>query len=330
MKVHSSLSAFWSWPMLVVLIFVLTYFGADIIDKGIALNELTPWGKYIGVGDILWVVILWAMWILLLHPIIEFRTLMRRKSTLRERVKAAIRNLRRFPEDGAECRRADEMQTLLNIRDVDGLKEKLAEYDALETMPKAAKEIVDNYSNKSALVVFISCNSLLDGVILFGIQVRMMVQLAKLYGCNPSPVFMALCTLWVFVTSVVQAVFGDDIAEIGSDVPVELGGDTLGGLLSGVSKRVIKWLQAQVNIRITAAIFIHALKRSGKKMTVKDILEMRRTFRINAARNIPGSVGNFVKDKLFGGHSGGEQCTNDESLPRNAPAGTVNTCCAFK
>lgn len=98
------------------------------------------------------------------------------------------------------------------------LSEKLEEYESLGTMPEATWAIVNSYRNKGALAVLISRNAILDGVILFCVQVRMISHLAKLYHYTPSPVFVALCMYWVLVTSVLQAIFGDDLTEAGADM----------------------------------------------------------------------------------------------------------------
>ena len=299
MKTIRSLIVIWVWPMLVALIFVITYFGADIIEKGVALNELTPWGKYLGVGDILWVIILWAIWILLIKPVIDFYMLMKGTNTFKSRVKAVIKDSKRYPVVSPQRQIGYDLETYYSMGKVSKQQELLEQYEAMGSLPAEAQEIVNSYSNRAALAVLISRNPALDGLILFGVQVRMIAQLAKLYGYTPSPIFIMLCSVWAFVSSTLQAIFGDDIADAGADLIKDIGRRFLGDAGTTAGTKLFRygteWALAQVNVRVTAAIFIHALKRTGKGLSVKEIMKLRRGLYLDVINTVPQTIGLFSK-----------------------------------
>lgn len=174
----------------------------------------------------------------------------------------------------------NDIQAYWDAGKMEELSETLAEYEALGTMPEATRAIVNDYSSKGALAMLISQNAMLDGVILFCVQVRMIAHLAKLYHYTPSPVFVALCMHWVLITSVLQALFGDDLDEAGAELTMDAAaaflGDTAAQFVGKFSKYALEWMRAQINIRMTGEIFIHALKRTGRRMTASDIMKLRR------------------------------------------------------
>ena len=294
MKTTRSLIAIWAWPILVALIFVITYFGADIIEKGVTLNELTPWGKYLGIGDILWGIILWAIWILLIKPIIDFYMLMKGTNTFKSRVKAVIQDSKRYPVKSPQRQIGYDLETYYSTGKVSKQQELLEQYEAMSSLPAEAQKIVDSYSNRAALAVLISRSPALDGLILLGVQVRMIAQLAKLYGYTPSPIFIMLCSVWVFVSSTLQAIFGDDIADAGADLIMDMGigvlGDAAATFVARFSRYGTEWVLAQVNVRVTAAIFIRALKRTGKGMSVKEIMKLRKGALLEVEKTAPQAI----------------------------------------
>lgn len=195
-----------------VLLALLLYGAADIVDKGQALNSLTPYPVF---GYLLWGVVLLVIWWLLIKPVWDFGRLARCSNlTPRERAESLHKRITRhirchgddatiLPEEGIKA--YAELDEALKRKQWDALEpliEACLPYDSLRAQARAT---VLSHSRAAALAVAFSHNSLLDGFCLLIIQMKLVVALARLYGYKPSPVFNLCCFAWVAANSIISA-----------------------------------------------------------------------------------------------------------------------------
>ncbi len=196
-----------------------------------------------------------------------------------------------------------EISNLLNKRA--GHDEALRDRERLQTlitrcyeendMGKKARDVVLKYAKGAGIGTVISRNPLLDGLIMLIVQMKMIVELSKLYGYRPSAVFNLLCFCWVISNSVITALLAQDLAEDAGDFiaesikdglsnPEEATGSAIAGMLewglgkvmSGTTKILTEALAAGSLVYVTGRIFICRLERHDGKTTAKDLLKWRR------------------------------------------------------
>lgn len=238
-----------------VLLALLLYGAADIVDKGQALNSLTPYPVF---GYLLWGVVLLVVWWLLIKPVWDFWRLARHSDlTPKDRAKALhqriTRHIRRhgddaaiLPEEGLKA--YAELDEALKRKQWDVLEPLIKACLPYDTLREQARATVLSHSRAAALAVAFSHNSLLDGFCMLIIQMKLVVALARLYGYKPSPVFNTCCFFWVATNSIVTALLNsamDSVAEnalssmgsqVRDDVAAQGGAgavDTAAELLSG-------------------------------------------------------------------------------------------------
>lgn len=267
------------------------YCGADLVEKGEALNALTPWPI---LGWVLWAMVVWAVWYWLVWPVCGF--LMLRSAADVSPVqcgKAALRYLRRQKQrSDAESAALVDLESALNRSDMEDLQVALEAFDAVDTRKHEAKRLISKYCNSAALGVVFSRNKLVDGVLLLVIQCRLVVALARLAGYKPSPVFNALCFGWVLSNSLMAALLTQDAAELASDALMEaltgtlfskeeLAADCMGSKWCNFTVSAL--LEATMGgsaVYVTGHLFMSRLQLgSGEKKPprgFKDLIELKR------------------------------------------------------
>ncbi len=301
---NSQRSSFW-WSTLVwVGLLLLAYFGADIVDKGNALNELTP---YPVLGYVLWVTIALALWFLLLQPIIQFCNLRRagKESTARQvrRAERVLSGYAREPEE-SELRKLCE-EFAVAPRDFRTPEGEAAWTVRLEHYRKAigsrARDMILGYCKAAGVGVVFSRNNLLDGLILLAMQIRLVIALSRLFGYKPSPVFNTCCFIWIASNSLVAALtrgavedLGEAAAEnildmlMGSDevanATAEIAATKLG--LQITIQVIIEAVMAGAAVYVTGRIFLWKLESEGGKVTLKKLIEWRKEGRRALAGNL--------------------------------------------
>lgn len=206
-----------------VLLALLLYGAADIVDKGQALNSLTPYPVF---GYLLWGVVLLVIWWLLIKPVWDFGHLARcsnltpkeRAESLHKRITRHIRchgdDASVLPEEGIKA--YAELDEALKRKQWDALEPLIKACLPYDSLRAQARATVLSLSRAAALAVAFSHNSLLDGFCLLIIQMKLVVALARLYGYKPSPVFNTCCFFWVATNSIVSALLSsamDSVAE---------------------------------------------------------------------------------------------------------------------
>ncbi len=297
-------SSFW-WASLVwCLLIALAYFGADIVDKGHVLNEMTP---YPVLGYVLWASLAIALWFLLLQPIVQFCNLRRvGRESLKRQTRRAARVLRayRHEPEGSELRRLHEEfraapRDFRSLEGRNGWEELMARYRM--AIRGRAKDTILGYCKAAGVGVVFSRNNLLDGLILLAMQVRLVIALARTYGYKPSPVFNACCLGWIAVNSLIAALTRgavEDLSETAADTMLELvlGSDELATASTEVLATkaglqitvqiLIEAIMAGTAVYITGRLFLWKLENEGHEVTLKTLLELRAEGRRELAGNL--------------------------------------------
>ncbi len=286
-----------------IILILLAYFSSDIIAKGHTLNELTP---YPCLGYAMWAGVLFVVWWLFLMPIWQFCKMLRPvKTNLKDRAKEALKFLKKHGNmnDGDTKKLYGEINNLLNkragydeaLRDRERLHALIARCYEENDMGKKARDVTLKYAKGAGIGTVISRNPMLDGLIMLIVQMKMIVELSKLYGYKPSAVFNLLCFCWVISNSVITALLAQDLAEDAGDFiaesikdglsnPEEATGGAvasmfewgLGKVMSGTAKMLTEALAAGSLVYVTGRIFICRLEHHDGKTTAKDLLKWRR------------------------------------------------------
>lgn len=278
----------WSLAAVGVIFFLLLYFSADIIDKGLTLNRLTPWNHaawwapYCGLGTVMWGGIILLVWLLFINPIFAFCRLVFGGTTTRKRIKNALKVLKK--ERGkatAEGSLYAELHNALMKRDNQEMLASLEKYEQCGVIPQTARKIILSYASRGGIGLVICSNHIIDGLILLGIQMCLMAELARLYGYRCiSPVFLLLCLGWVLLTSILHALFAEDFETMigeGSGELIEalLGQAVTTGIISKASKLAAEFLIGWINIYLSGRIFMALLTHEMNKGNLEKISAYR-------------------------------------------------------
>ena len=201
----------WKGSLIGILFVLILWYSADIVTLGLSLNEQLPLCPYIGGGTVLWgVIVLIIFWIFIL-PIIAFCRM--KHVTFDERYKAALRDLKPYydqkPKDNPKHALYHKMQ--LSGLSEQKKKEYLEKYAEIGDIPKKARRLIMSYSKASGVLVAYSRSKFMDSFVLLAMQVLLVMNIARLHGYKPSPVFNVCCFVWVCANSIF-ALFMQDIA----------------------------------------------------------------------------------------------------------------------
>lgn len=295
------------WTVIILLI----YFGADLIDKGRILNELTPYPIF---GYVMWALVAFVIWFFLLDPIVQFWMLRRAQHANPEKqAKRALRKLRRHRKETDTPLGALYSDILFHLTTPDLTQEQrrtkllalMGEYRDATGLSGKARQLITSYCRTAALGVVVSRNSLLDGLILLILQMKLIVSLAQLHGYKASPVFNSLCFGWVLTNSFTMALIGQGTAqEVGNMLGDEFAdyvSDLLGSgdqiALLGADAMGTRYLQRTIGalieavmgatvVYVTGHIFLHRLESDGRKLTLKALFELRREARLTIGKEM--------------------------------------------
>lgn len=295
------------WAIIILLI----YFGADLIDKGRILNELTPYPIF---GYVMWALVAFVLWYFLLDPIIQFWLLRRAQYANPEKqAKRALRKLRRHRKETDTPLGALYQDLHFHLTTPDLTPEQrqtkllalLGEYRDITGLSSNARQLITSYCRTAALGVVVSRNSLLDGLILLILQMRLIVSLAKLHGYKASPVFNTLCFGWVLTNSFTMALIGqgtsqelgnmlgDEFADYVSDLigsgdqVALLGADAMGTrYLQRTIGALIEAVMGATVVYVTGHIFLRRLESDGRELTLKALFQLRREARLSMGKEM--------------------------------------------
>ena len=202
----------------------------------------------------------------------------------------------------------------INAELVRAVPKKSAEYSAREeklselvdeyykAVSPDASRIIKKYSWKAALCVVFSRNPLIDGMLMFLAQLKMAMELMKLYGYKLSPLFNVLCFFWIASNSALNGIFSQAGADSVGDILGELLTD--GGLIqeglqnrlvSRASSCVIEALTSATTVYVTGAIINRKLRGEMKDVSIKDLFRLRREGRAALLSDIPAAALENVK-----------------------------------
>lgn len=310
---HDAISGKKGINVFVIAVFLLlAYFATDIIAKGNTLNSLTP--KPL-LGYIFWGAILVFVYWQVFWPIISFSQLKHvHKLSPKARAKWALRQMK---TDGQNNDDAPEHELYINLsnaeqnNDDDALHKYLAIYDNKQS--KKANTIILNYSKLAAITVVVSRNKWWDSAAIIFMQMRMLVELAKLYGGKPSPLFNMLILGWIisstFINMIVNTCIEENAEEISKklaetvaenlteDLDVQFKAvsgsidaipfikmvSTVSSVLLGA---VLEASLAGANVYISGKFFLWKLKGDIKKMELRPYLTEKRQGRLIIAKSL--------------------------------------------
>lgn len=310
-----------------MLLIGVAYFASDIVDKGQVLNSLTP---YPVLGYALWALIAGVVWYFLIDPVIQFVRL--KHARVFQPDKAASRALRKLQRhknqmhtpqgelywklyDAYEDRRSVQEERRARLIAL------LREYREICGVGKQARTLILNYCRAASLGVVFSRNGMIDGLILLLLQMRLVVNLAKLYGYRISPVFNTLCLAWVASNSVAMAFLGQATAEqagelvskefagivgelfLGSDEAMMLTANALGTVvIKEAVQALLEAIMGATAVYVTGRVFLHLLERDGDRITVEALIAMRREGRRTIGKEMlvgmPSELGKSGMKKL--------------------------------
>ena len=331
-------------------ILLLLCVGADVVDKGLALNSLT---HYPLLGYIFWGLIACFLYWQVVAPIVCFCRL----TTLRfaddaSRVALAMRYLRRWRSAARaagreDCDKFGELYAgLHNARsagDAESMKVLLAEFAAQdELLPARSRELIRNYCQIAALAVVVSRNRWLDGAALLFLQLRLVVSLAQLHGGKPSPVFNALCMGAVVANSFVYVVINgllygdggmmvtelvDDIADLLVDDPevqykagnsashiLPIVGKAFSGVVDVLARPTLEAALAASNVYVCGHLFLRRLQGEARLPGFKEVIALRRKGRVEIFRG----VAEALKDKCCEKFGFGRETADSEPVSQSA------------
>ncbi len=276
------------WAVIVA----VAYFATDIIDKGLVLNNLTPFPF---LGYALWLAIAMVLWMLFFQPLISFCRLgsageFSPEAQLNQVLKALASY--RSASEGDPRRElfvalyyAKEKRLYKTKEGREELSVLMERYHALLNTSEQERKLIRSYSTAAGIGVVFSRNSLLDGIVVLVMQLRLVIALAKLRGYRPSPVFNLCCLSWVLTNSLVTALAQgtlDEMVEAGADYIVELIFDPedAASALSIIPKTTLNLatqaVLAGTSLYITGTLFQWRLNRDAAKLTMNTLLELRR------------------------------------------------------
>ena len=301
--------------LILLLILAGVYFAADFLEKGIILNDITP---YPVLGIVFWVLLLYIVFVVVIQPIIQFRKLKNIKSVDVE--KAAKKIHKQLENHKFEDKDQEEHwqsriwhsinDELVTKRDNDPERKQrltalIEEYIKTDNKhngkAEKAKKIINKYSWSAALCVVFSRNSFLDGLLILFAQLNMTVEIAKLYGYKPSPMFNALCFGWIATNSIITGLFSQAGAEAVGDVFADslTNGDFIEGgltstILSKTSGMMVEGLAAATTVYVTGNIVLLHLQGSPE-IKLETLFKLRRRGRLELLKEIPTNVAEKIK-----------------------------------
>lgn len=301
--------------LILLLILAGVYFAADFLEKGIILNDITP---YPVLGIVFWVLLLYIVFVVVIQPIIQFRRLKNIKSVDVEKTAKKIHKqleAHKFEDKDKEEHWQSRIwhsinDELVTKRDNDPERKQrltalIEEYIKTDNQhngkAEKAKKIINKYSWSAALCVVFSRNSFLDGLLILFAQLNMTVEIAKLYGYKPSPMFNALCFGWIATNSIITGLFSQAGAEAVGDVFADslTNGDIIEGgltstILSKTSGMVVEGLAAATTVYVTGNIVLLHLQGSPE-IKLETLFRLRRRGRLELIKEIPANVAEKLK-----------------------------------
>ncbi len=278
-------SSFWWATLLWLLLLALAYYGVDLIEKGKQLNSLTDYPIW---GYVLWGFIAVVLWVLIIGPAIHFTNLryVGEESLRRQVLRAtdALSAYRHEPEESELRQLAEEFaaapRDFTSLEAKHGWQELLARFR--EAVHGRAHDTIVGYCKAAGVGMIFGLNGLLDGLILLAIQVRLVLELARVYGYKPTSFFNGCFFGWVAVNALVFALTSGLVDALSSSAVASMLGSVAEGdagtVRAGLEKVVevlIQALIAGVLVYMTGRVFLWRLEHEGREVALKTLLKLR-------------------------------------------------------
>ncbi len=306
--------------LILIIILIAVYFATDFLEKGIILNGITP---YPIIGIIFWLLLLYVVWEVLVRPLLQFRKLRtKHQPNVISQAQKIYKQLDPYKlKNRQESWQSEIWHQLNEILPTKNktTKENLLQYEKQiipiidnyikhynnETNKSSdAKKIINQYSWSAALCVVFSRNSFLDGILILIAQMKMTVELSKLYGYKPSPLFNTLCFGWIATNSILTGLF----AQAGSEAVGEIITDSLtngdiieGGLTNSVisktSSIALEGLTAATTIYVTGHVVLMKLQGTPQ-IDIKTLFRLRKQGRWELVKSIPQNTFQALSTKI--------------------------------
>ena len=304
--------------LILLLILAGVYFAADFLEKGIILNDITPYPIF---GIVFWVLLLYIVFVVVIQPIIQFRKLKTiNGGDVNKAAKKLHKQLEAYKfkdknnEENWQSRIWHDINEILLTKPENDPERKTQLAALIEEYVKTdnqhngkaekAKKIINKYSWSAALCVVFSRNSFLDGLLILFAQLNMTVEIAKLYGYKPSPMFNTLCFCWIATNSIITGLFSQAGAQAVGDVFADslTNGDIIEGgltstLLSKTSGMVVEGLAAATTVYVTGNIVLLHLQ-GIPEIQLETLFRLRRRGRIELLKEIPRNVAEKLKGSI--------------------------------
>lgn len=310
--------------LILILILVAVYFATDFLEKGIILNDITP---YPIIGIIFWLLLIYVVFVVIIQPILQFRKLKTiheisitsnaeklckklEKHKLEKRDEEHWQSeiwyqlneelLKKCPKNSEQF--VEREKRLAKI--IDNYIKQDNEKNKDNNINSQAKKIINQYSWSAALCVIFSRNSFLDGMLMLFAQMKMTVDLAKLYGYKPSPLFNSLCFGWIATNSILTGLF----AQAGADTIGEVLTDSLtngdiveGGLTNTVISKMgslaVEGLASATTVYVTGYVVLMKLQGTAE-ININTLFRLRREGRWELVKNVPQNTIKALSAKI--------------------------------
>ena len=277
-----------------ILVLIALYFAAKLYAQGRFLNEMLP------IPILSWLfyaVVLFALYKIILQPIIEFRQLTRAdrsgSSDIVTEAEYIRRQLEKKGKDEDYWKINDELNRLEKNEEV--LADLTSKY--YEKLSSEASETITQYSWKAALCVVFSRNNFIDGVLMLFAQLKMAMKLMELYGYKLSPLFNMLCFFWIATNSAMNGIFSqataDSVGDVFADMLLDGGIITEGlssKLIARMSSFILEALTAATTVHVTGIIINRKLRGERKNITIKELFKIRRESWLKLLNELPRNL----------------------------------------
>lgn len=316
----------WAWCAVAC---AALFAGSGLLMRGNALNEALPGGF---LGWVFWGALALLAWRFLIAPLAGFVGLPQWKSDAEQEKLSDLERLHfledyadRMLKNLADARRGnaelDEKLVAVEsaLREMDAqwrLRELRESVVALRKFleEKFCGKIIAAHMKCGAVAVVVSQKGLLDSLVVFAVQIRLIVALSRALGHRPSWAFVSCCMAWVVANSLLSMIFDEtNITETAFDSLGEMLGAQSGGLLGEIpfmktlANLVMQAATAAASVYVTGALVRSRLLGSAEKKTLKELLRIRLSGYKEAAK-IAGEIGQtfvFGKNASAGTPSAG-------------------------
>ncbi len=292
-------SSFWWASILWCLLLVLAYYGVDLVEAGKELNTLTDYPIW---GYVLWAFIIIVLWVLIIGPVIHFTNLryVGEESLRRQVLRAtdALSAYRHEPEESQLRQLSEEFaaspRDFTSLEGKHGWQELLARFR--EAVHGRAHDTIIGYCKAAGVGMVFAFNGLLDGLVLLAIQVRLVLELARVYGYKPTSFFNGYFFGWIAVNSLVVALTSALVGNMGASFVATVLGSTpgadAGSVQTGLTWVVTVLMQALIAgviTYITGRFFLWRLEHEGREVALKTLLKLREEGRREYAAKLLGA-----------------------------------------